>query len=68
MEVQDNNGTKETIIELFEKVGQWNNVNLLNLSTESENHTLNISDELKKKLETEEIIIRHDDRHTYDSF
>ena len=32
-----------------------------------ENHTLNILDELKKKLETEEIIIRHDDRHTYDS-
>ncbi|UEB02315.1 hypothetical protein [Streptococcus anginosus] len=31
-----------------------------------ENHTLNILDELKK-LETEEIIIRHDDRHTYDS-
>lgn len=31
-----------------------------------ENHTLNILDKLKK-LETEEIIIRHDDRHTYDS-
>lgn len=56
---------KETIIELLESKSMKQRELAESIYGE-ENHTLNILDELKK-LETEEIIIRHDDRHTYDS-